>query len=174
MIIFHAKTECTIKDLTVPNDICLVTKVKAWMDERLMTIWYQKTLLILWTTLQWQCCISEVQSLDVCINELFKSILRECWEHYVVNLVKDAWNEARNNPSFKLSCLTRQDIVNWVHQGYVFLQESKTMIQRSFEVCCITTTNPGFVRNDDIFKRIMTSLEVHNDRTDMCKELCKI
>ena len=80
-------------------------------------------------------CISKVQPLDVCINKPFKSILRECWEDRVVTVVKDAGDEAKNNPSFKLSSLSRKDVVKWVHSGYVFLQNSRAMIQRSFEVC---------------------------------------
>ena len=41
MIILPGKTECTIKDLNVPNNLCIVTQEKAWMDKRLM-IWYEK------------------------------------------------------------------------------------------------------------------------------------
>ena len=37
----------------------------------------------------------------------------------------------------------------------LFLQESKAMIQRSFEVHGITTANPRLFRNDDVLKRIM-------------------
>ena len=35
MIIFLGKTDRTIKDLTVPDNLCIVTQEKAWMDERL-------------------------------------------------------------------------------------------------------------------------------------------
>ena len=40
------------------------------------------------------------------------------------------------------------------------------MIQRSFEVCGITTTNPRLVDNDDFLKRIMAGIEVDCDQTD--------
>ena len=60
-------------------------------------------------------CRSKVQSLDVCINEPFRYILRKYWEYHVVKVVKKAGKEANNNPSFKLNSLTRRDIVNWVH-----------------------------------------------------------
>ena len=73
-------------------------------------------------------CTSKVQPLDVCINKPFKSILSECWEDHVVKVVKDAKDETNNNPSFKLSSPIRQDIVNWVHRGSVFLQGSKAII----------------------------------------------
>lgn len=46
--------------------------------------------------------------------------------------MKDAEDEANNKPSLKLSSPTRQDIVNWVHRGYVFLKERNVMIQRFF------------------------------------------
>ena len=92
--------------------------------------------------------------------------LRECWEDHVVKVVKDAEDEANNNLSFKLSPTTRQDIVNWVHPGYVFLQESRAMIQLFIEVYGITTTNPGLFHNYDFLKRIMSNVEVDSDRTD--------
>ena len=60
-------------------------------------------------------CTSKKQLLDVCIKKLFKSILRECLEDHVFEVVKDAGDEANNNPSLKPCSLTRKDIVNWVH-----------------------------------------------------------
>ena len=48
--------------------------------------------------------------------------------------MKDARDKASNSPSFKLNSPTRQDIVNWVHRGYVFLQETNAMVQCSSEV----------------------------------------
>ena len=80
--------------------------------------------------------------------------------------MKDAMDEANNDPSFELSSLARQDIVNWVHRGYDFLQESKVMVQRFLKVCGITTTNSGLFGNDDFLKRIMATVEVDCDRTD--------
>ena len=41
MIIFPSKTDRTIKDLTVSDNLCIVTQGKAWMDERLMMVWYK-------------------------------------------------------------------------------------------------------------------------------------
>ena len=48
----------------------------------------------------------------------------------------------------------------------VFLQESKAMIQRSFEVCGITTTNQGLISKDNFLKRIMANVEVTIDQAD--------
>ena len=42
MITFSGKTDNTIKDLTVPDNFFIVTQEKAWMDERLMMVWYEK------------------------------------------------------------------------------------------------------------------------------------
>ena len=104
-------------------------------------------------------------SKDLCINKLFKFILRKCWEDHVVKVMKDVGDEANNNPSFKLSSPTRQNIVDWVHWGYVFLQESRTMIQLFFEVWGITTTNPGLVHNYNFFKKIMADVEDSEPKT---------
>ena len=41
MIIFPSKTDCTIKDPTVPDNLCIVTQDKAWMDERLMMVLHE-------------------------------------------------------------------------------------------------------------------------------------
>ena len=72
----------------------------------------------------------------------------------------------RQTITLVLSSVLQQDIVNWVHRRYVFLQENNAMIQCSFEVYGITKTNPGLVCNDDFLKRIMANVEVDSDRTD--------
>ena len=79
----------------------------------------------------------------------FKSIQRECWED-VAKVVKDAG--MRQTITLVLSSVLRLG-------GYVFLHESKLMIQRSFEVCGITT-NPGLACNYDILKRIIDNVEL--------------
>ena len=94
------------------------------------------------------------------------SNLREYWEDHVVKVVKDAGDEASNNPTFVLGSPARQHIANWVYRGYAFPQESKAMIHRSFEVCGITIINKGLLRNDDFLNRIMTNIEAENDLTD--------
>lgn len=42
IIIFSVKTGRTVKDLTVSNNLCTVTQEKAWINERLMMVWYEK------------------------------------------------------------------------------------------------------------------------------------
>ena len=42
MIIFPVKIDRTFKDLTVLDNLCIVTQEKAWMNERLMMVWYEK------------------------------------------------------------------------------------------------------------------------------------
>ena len=63
----------------------------------------------------------------------FKSVLKGSSEYYTVQVVKNAEDEANNNnSSFKLSSMTRQDIIYWAHWGYIFLQESKVITDRTF------------------------------------------
>ena len=42
MNISHGKTDRTIKYLTVSDNVYIVSKGKAWMNERLMIVWYEK------------------------------------------------------------------------------------------------------------------------------------
>ena len=82
--------------------------------------------------------------------------------------MKEAGDQTNNNPSFTLSSPTTQDIVNWVHRGYVFLQD--LMIQLSFEVCRVTTANPRLLCKVDFLKRIMPNVEVESNQTGIFKE----
>ena len=41
MIIFPGKTDNIINDLTDSENLCIATKEMAWMDERLMMVWYE-------------------------------------------------------------------------------------------------------------------------------------
>ena len=43
MIIFLGITDLSFKDLEVPDNFCIITQEKTWMDERLMMVWYEKT-----------------------------------------------------------------------------------------------------------------------------------
>ena len=61
-----------------------------------------------------------------------------------------------------------------MYVGYVFQQESKAIVQCSFEESAITATNPGLVCNDHFLKRVMANVEIDSDRIDnddMFKEL---
>ena len=42
MIICPGQTDRTIKDLTLPDNLCTVTQEKVWIDERLMMVWFDK------------------------------------------------------------------------------------------------------------------------------------
>ena len=42
IIIFPGKADCTITDLNVPHNLCVVTQEKALMVELLMMVWYEK------------------------------------------------------------------------------------------------------------------------------------
>ena len=40
IIIFPGKTDSSINDLTDLQNLCIATQEMAWMDERLMMVWY--------------------------------------------------------------------------------------------------------------------------------------
>ena len=42
MIICPGQTDRTIKDLTLPDNLCTVTQEKVWIDKRLMMVWFEK------------------------------------------------------------------------------------------------------------------------------------
>ena len=100
-------------------------------------------------------CTSKCQPLDVSINKPFKAVLRNCWEDYVNNFVTNLSEEEQQNEDFKLASPSRQDIVNWVAEGFEYLKTRTEMIQKSFPVCGITTTDPDKIRNDDLLKVVV-------------------
>lgn len=100
-------------------------------------------------------CTSKVQVLDVSLNRPFKSVLTECWEDYVLDLVNEAESADLNDPNFKLSAPSRQHIVDWVQKGYDYLVLKKEMVAKAFEVCGVTTTDPRKIRNDEFHKNVM-------------------
>ena len=44
---------------------------------------------------------------------------------------------------FKLPPPSRQDMVDWVEEAYRLISSDKDMVKRSFDVCGITTSDPG-------------------------------
>ena len=103
-------------------------------------------------------CTSKCQPLDVCINKPFKGVLRNCWEDYVADIVTNLSEEEKNSEKFKLPLPSRQAIVNWVAEGFSYLQSYPEMIERSSSVCGITTHNPQKVRNDEFLRSIMQNV----------------
>ena len=47
--------------------------------------------------------------------------------------------EEQNSEKFKLPSPSRQVIVNWVAEGFSYLQSHPEMIEKSFSVCGITS-----------------------------------
>ena len=47
-------------------------------------------------------CTSKCQPRDICVNKLFKGVLRNCWEDYVADIVTNLSEEEQNNKKFKL------------------------------------------------------------------------
>ena len=46
-------------------------------------------------------------------------------------------------------------MIDWVKEGYDSLVQDKEMVKKSFEVCGISSTDTGKVRNGDFFKQCM-------------------
>ena len=92
------------------------------------------------------------------LNRPFKSVLTECWEDYVLKLVNGVESADLNDPNFKLSAPSRQDIVDWVQKDYEYLVLKKEMVRKGFEVCGVTSAEPSKVRNDQFHKNIMTKV----------------
>ena len=94
--------------------------------------------------------------MSVSVNRPFQAVVGECWEKYLLDVVNglDSINDL-SALNFKLAPPTRQHIVDWVLEGYNYLLLKSTMIQKSFEVCGITTTDPERVRSDRFYKSIM-------------------
>ena len=103
-------------------------------------------------------CTSKCQPLDVCINKPFKGVLRNCWQDYVADIVTNLSGEEQNSEKFKLPSLSRQAIVNWVAEGFSYLQSHTKMTEKSFSVCGIRTHNPQKLRNDEILRSIMQNV----------------
>ena len=103
-------------------------------------------------------CTSKCQPLDVCKDTPFKFVLRNCWEDYIADIVTNLLEEEQNIEKFKLLSSSRQAIVNWVAEGFSYLQSHTKMTGKSFFVCGITTHNPQKLRNDEILRSIMQNV----------------
>ena len=77
-------------------------------------------------------CTQNYQPLDFCINKPFKGVLRNCWEDYVADIVTNLSEEEQNREKFKLPSPSRKAIVNWVAEGFFYLQSCPEMIEKSF------------------------------------------
>ena len=73
---------------------------------------------------------------------------------YVTNLSE----EEQNIEKLKLLSSSRQAIVNWVAEGFSYLQSHTKMTEKSLSVCGIRTHNPRKLRNDEILRSIMQNV----------------
>ena len=92
----------------------------------------------------------------------FKGVLRNCWEDYVADIVTNLQEEEQNSEEFKRPSPSRQAVVNWVAEGFPYLQSHPEMIEKSFSVCGIITHNPQKVRNDEFLRSLMQNV---NEKT---------
>ena len=56
---------------------------------------------------------------------------------------------------FKLPLPSRQDMVDWVEEGYKLISSDKNMVMRSFDVCGITTSDPAKIRSGAFYEKCM-------------------
>ena len=66
-------------------------------------------------------------------------------------------------------------IVNWVTEGFSYLQSHPEMIEKSFSVCGITTHNLQKVRNDEFLRSIMQNVneKIHEEEEGLLEECDK-
>ena len=78
----------------------------------------------------------------------------------------------RLKEQFKLPSPSRQAIVNWVAEGFAYLQSHPEMVEKSFSVCGITTHNPHKVRNDEFLRSIMQNVneKIHEEEEGLLEE----
>ena len=76
----------------------------------------------------------------MCLNKPFKAVLRRCWVKYVASAV-ESFPDANSDSSFKLPVPTRQNMIDWVKEGYDSLVQDQEMVKKSFEVCGISSTD---------------------------------
>ena len=151
MVIFKGKTQRVIKDISNSHGAVVSFQKEAWMDEMQMIKWiddvwikYTKkrcSLLILDSctahlTMRVQDsfrlsntsvlvipggCTSVLQPLDVSINKPVKSVLRKCWETYMIEQVD-------TNGIYHIALASRQS--NILSTGFVKLTKRWTAIPR--------------------------------------------
>ena len=73
-------------------------------------------------------CNSKCQPMDVCLNKPFKAVLRRCWVKYAVSVV-ESFPDANSDSSFKLPVPTRQNMIDWVKEGYDSLVQDQEMVK---------------------------------------------
>ena len=117
-------------------------------------------------------CTLKRQPLDVCKNKPFNGVLRSCWEEYVADIVTNLSEEEQNSDKFKLPSSSRQAIVNWVAEGFQYLQSHPEITKKFFSVCGITTQNPQKVRNDEFLRSIMQNVKekIHEEEEGLLEE----
>ena len=70
-----------------------------------------------------------------------------------VSSVVETFSDANQEPSFKISTPTGQQMVDWVKEAFNYLTRNQEMVKHSFEVCGITVQDTEKVRNADFYKR---------------------
>ena len=115
-------------------------------------------------------CTSKCHPVDVCVKKPFKDVLGNCWEDYVADIVTNLSEEQQNSEKFKLPSPPRQAIVNWVAEGFSYLQSHPEMME-----CGIRTHNLQKVRNDKFLGSIMQNIneKIHEEEEGLLEQCDK-
>ena len=70
------------------------------------------------------------------------------------------------------SLAIQKAVVNWVAEGFPYLQSHPEMTEKSFSVCGIITHNPQKVRNDEFLRSLMQNVneKIHEKEEGLIKE----
>ena len=104
--------------------------------------------------------------MDVCLNRPFKAVLRKCWVNYISDTI-EKFPSSTEDPNFKIPSPTRQDMIDWVDTAYQNLSSNPTLIQNSFEVCGIMSSDPKKVRNNEFYQRGMEKTLTDIEETEI-------
>ena len=116
-------------------------------------------------------CTSKCQPMDVSLNKPFKAILRKFWIKYVADVV-ETFLERKTDSSLKLPVPTRQHMLNWVKERFDYLLERQEMVNSSFEVSGMSSSDSQKVRNGTFHKECMEKAlgDLNNEDLDKSEE----
>ena len=97
-------------------------------------------------------CTSKCKPMNFSLNKPFKAALRRYWIKYVASVVQ-GFPDANSDTSLKLPIPTRQHMINWVKEGFVYLVQDREMVKKTFYACDITSSDPDKVRIGAFFKQ---------------------
>ena len=141
---------------------------KAHTADQMKAVYQSIALIISWCS--W--LFFEMSTTRCLYKQTFKGVLHNFWEDYVADILINLSEEEQNSEKFTLPSQSRQAIVNWVTEGFSYLQNYSEMIENTFSVCGITTHNPQKVTNDEFLRSIMQNVneKIHQEEEGLLEE----